>query len=218
MTTFQPLPETPTSGLLLPPPGRWWFDPDHTRVEFLARYLKVTNVRGCFRHATGTVTLGAILADTRVDVAVDVTSLDTGNRARDERLLSDEFLDAERHPVARFRSGGVEDRGHEATVLGALQLGGVTHPLRLEVAYLATHADPWGRTTAQFFASADLDRSDWGIDGNVPIPGGGFAIGDRIRLDLEVQLVPEPPGALPPMPSRTGVGASSPHERTVDRL
>lgn len=215
MTAFEPRPETASSGLALPPPGRWWFDPDHTRVEFLARYLKVTNVRGCFRSATGTVTLGATLADARVDVSVDVTSLDTGNRTRDERLLSREFLDAERHPVARFRSGRVEDRGHEATVLGELELGGITRPLRLDVAYLATHLDPWARTTAQFFASAELDRSAWGIDGNVPIPGGGFAIGDRIRLELEVQLVPEPPGSVPPMHAWSGTDVL--HEGIEDR-
>lgn len=144
MTTLQhtPLPDR----MALPPSERRWFDPDHTRVEFVARYIKVTNVRG------------------------------------------------------RFRSDRVQQRGHEAMVSGRLQLAGVTRPVELEVDYLATNEDPWGRTTAQFFGAGALNRSDWGITGNVALPGCGYAVGESTRPEVDVQLVAEPPSTVPPLP------------------
>src|SRR6476661_10143216 len=94
---------TPTrtlAGTVLPAPGTWEIDPGHTDVSFVGRHFMVTKVRGRFTGVTGAVVITEDLADSRVDVTIDMASVQSGSAARDEHIRSAELFDVEQYPQA----------------------------------------------------------------------------------------------------------------------
>lgn len=172
--------------------GTWAVEPAHTEVGFTVRHLGLTKVRGRFNTVAGTVVVADDLADSTIEVTVDLASVDTNNADRDNHLRSTDFFDVESHPEMRFVSTAitVDDGGRTGTVTGELTANGVTRPVELDVEFAGTGVDPYGTTRAGFSATGTLSRKDFGIDFNVPLEAGSLLVGDKVNLELEVQLVP----------------------------
>lgn len=171
---------------------RWTIDPAHTLVEVSAKHMMITNVKGRFPGVSGTIVADEEHPDrSRVEVAIDAASIDTGNEQRDEHLRSADFLDVAEHPQITFRSTSVDraysEPGDEFQVTGELTIRGRTHPVTLDVTYEGAGADPWGGERASFSARTRIDRRDWGLTWNQALEAGGILVGNELRISLEVQ-------------------------------
>src|SRR5947208_11567008 len=82
-------------GIALPEPGEWQLDPVHTSVEFVARHLMVSKVRGRFTKTQGTIHIAEDPAKSWVEVDIDAASVESGDEKRDEHLRSPDFFDVE---------------------------------------------------------------------------------------------------------------------------
>jgi polyisoprenoid-binding protein YceI len=173
----------------LPVRGTWHVDPGHAEVAFIGRHFGLTKIRGRFTGVQGEVTIGADVASSVVSVAIDMASVDSGDRARDDHLRSADFFDVENHPVATFRSTGVRADGRAGTLSGELTIKGVTRPVDLDVEYLGAVGDPWGNDRTVFTASTTIDREDWGLTWNMLLEAGGLLVSKEIRLEIEVELI-----------------------------
>jgi polyisoprenoid-binding protein YceI len=188
MTTAAPAVRT-VQGVTLPAPGTWEIDPGHAEVAFIGRHLLFTKVRGRFTGVQGAVTVAEDPADSRVAVTIDMASVDSGDRTRDDHLRSPDLFDVERHPSATFTSTAVRWTGTTGTVEGDLTIVGVTRPVTLDVVFAGAVRDPWGRDRAVFSASAEIDREDWGLTWNMVLEAGGVLVSRDIRLEIEVETV-----------------------------
>lgn len=188
-----------------PTPGAWHVDPWHTSVTFNAGHLKFGRVRGKFNRVSGTVEVTEPIEGSRVEVVVDVGSIDTGVRQRDRHLLSPEFFDAAHYPEMRFVGTRVEVEGTDWVLWGDLTIHGVTRPVAFDVRWLGQEPDLFnpGEQTAAFSARAEIERSDFGIDGAPALPWGGNFIADDVVVELEVALITTDPA---PMLDRIPVG------------
>jgi polyisoprenoid-binding protein YceI len=92
---------------LIPFAGVYEIDGTHTAVEFVARHLMITKVRGRFKDAGGQITIAEEPGDSHVEVEIGAASLDTGNNDRDAHLRSADFFEVERYPTITFRSTSV---------------------------------------------------------------------------------------------------------------
>jgi polyisoprenoid-binding protein YceI len=92
----------------IPVAGEYAIDPAHTSVEFVGRHLMITKVRGRFTEVSGTITVAEEPERSHVEVALKVSSLDTGHADRDIHLRSADFFGAGRYPDITFRSTKVE--------------------------------------------------------------------------------------------------------------
>src|SRR4029077_7369717 len=113
--------------------GTWALDPAHTRIGFVARHAMVTKVRGSFNEFEGTATLdGANPANSRAQVTISATSIDTRNAQRDEHLRGNDFLAMQDYPQITFSSTGVR-QVDETTfeVTGDLTIKGVTNAVTI---------------------------------------------------------------------------------------
>ena len=176
------MPETP-----LPDPGTWNLDPAHSSIEFVARHLMVTKVRGGFGSFGGTIEIAENPTDSVVEIEVDMASVVTGSADRDGHLKSADFFDVENHPKMTFVSKSIVEKGDGYQVAGDLTVKGVTKPLTLDVEYLGVMTDPWGNAKAAFSATGEVNREEWGLTWNAPLEAGGVLISKTAKIEIEVQ-------------------------------
>ncbi|HEY2702234.1 MAG TPA: YceI family protein [Candidatus Dormibacteraeota bacterium] len=180
---------TPTAtGLSGLTAGTWAIDPVHTEVAFSVRHMMVGKVRGRFTGVAGEI-VATDDGSATLNVSIDVASVDTQNAQRDEHIRSADFFDSATHPKASFRSTGLRAHGGETYVDGELTLHGVTRPVTLEVEKGGVTRDPYGNLRAGFSASFEIARNDYGITIQMPMDGGGVVVGEKVRLNLEVEAV-----------------------------
>jgi polyisoprenoid-binding protein YceI len=174
--------------------GQWSIDAVHSDVAFVVRHLMVSKVRGHFTRFEGQIVMAADPLQSSVTVTVDMASIDTGNPQRDDHLRNVDFFEVEKYPAMNYTSTGIRLDGEDFVLDGELTLKGVTRPvpLNLEVGGFGPDpfaADPLAGARAGFSATGEIDRTDFGVSYNGPIPGGGVALGDKVRLEIEIEAV-----------------------------
>jgi polyisoprenoid-binding protein YceI len=176
---------------LMVPPMPWTLDPVHTHIGFSVKHMMVTTVRGQFRKYSGTVRLDPKdFARSSFEGEVDVASIDTGVTDRDNHLRSNDFFDAPHHPTIAFKSSRIEPKGEgQYVVHGDITVRGVTKPLALEVEFHGTSKNPYGKTVAGLTAVGSLNRKDFGVSFNALLETGGVAVGEKVKLEIEVEAV-----------------------------
>ena len=176
--------------LVLPlAPGRWALDTNHSAVGFTIRHLGVSKVRGRFQQFDVDVVVGATLADTSVTATIDLGSIDTGNTDRDAHVRSADLLDVDRRPTMAFRSTSITEARDGWTVVGDLTIGDVTRPFQLAVELGGIEEFPGSPRHAGFEATGELRRKDFGIDLALPPGVNAVALGDVVKIELDVQLL-----------------------------
>ena len=180
------------SGIELPAPGRWQIDPGHTEVAFIGRHFMLTKVRGRFTGVTGAIVVAEEPGESAAEVTIDMATVESGNRARDDHLRSPDFFDVARHPTASFSGHAADWQGTRGLLAGELTIRGVTRPVTLAAEYMGYAADPWGGDRAVFTAAGTLNREDWGLTWNMPLNGGGLLVSTEIRIEIELEAVLQP--------------------------
>jgi polyisoprenoid-binding protein YceI len=126
----------------------------------------------------------------RMDLWVDVDSIDTHSTDRDAELCSAEFFDVARYPRAHFRSTSVTIGENEVLVSGPLSLHGVLHDVKLSITPMAM---PESATIGQretFTMKAKLNRKDFGLTWNVrSVELLDVAVADHIEVNARIEVV-----------------------------
>jgi polyisoprenoid-binding protein YceI len=171
-------------------PGVWNVDPAHSTIAFVARHLMVTKVRGQFTKFEGTVTIAEDRLQSKVEATVEIDSITTNDETRDGHLKSSDFFDLEKNPTMTLVSTGLEEKGRDKYLMHSnLTINGTTNPVDFDLEFEGVSGDPWGGTRAGFSATADVNRKDWGIEWNVMLETGGVMIGEKVKLELDIQAV-----------------------------
>ncbi len=169
--------------------GTWAIDPVHSEVGFTVRHLMVSKVRGTFKTFEGAITVADNALDSRVEVRIDASSVDTRDENRDNHLRSADFFEVEQHPQITFISTAVRPAGSDYVVTGDLTIHGVTRSVDLALEFNGVSTDPWGGLRSGFSASTEISRGDYGIQFNMPVDGGGVVVGDKIKINIEIEAV-----------------------------
>ena len=177
----------------------WIFEPGHTEVEFRARHMMVTWVRGLFKDVHGSLDLDfdrPLQAAFRGEIAA--AGVWTGQEERDEHLRSPDFFDVEHHPKITF-SGRFVERTGDTSFKGTVDLTirGVTRAVPLDVAYLGEWRTPYWVGDENkgelrrigFEAHARVNRHDFGVSWQDELPGEGVVVGNEIQLFLDAEAI-----------------------------
>lgn len=168
---------------------KWNLDSTHAAAEFAVKHLMISTVKGQFRKFEGS---GETLADgtlASVEMAIDVASIDTNMTQRDDHLRGPDFFDVGNHPALTFRSTKIEQNGSDVTVTGDLTIRGTTKPLTLKGEFTAPTKDPWGNPRAALAVTGKFSRKEWGLVWNQALEAGGWAVGDEVKISVEVEAV-----------------------------
>ncbi len=171
--------------------GTWAIDPVHSEVSFVVRHMMVSKVRGRFDKFEGTIVTAENPLESSVTATVDVSSINTGQEQRDAHIRSADFFEAETHPNMTFTSTGVRAAGDDFLLDGDLTIRGVTKPVTFKLEVSGFGPDAYGGTRAGFSAATEINRHDFGVSFNGPIPGvpGGVAVSDKVTINLEAEGV-----------------------------
>ena len=164
----------------------------HTSVSFSAKHLGVARVRGVFTRARGDVELDDPNDPTtaRGTITIEAASLNTGNDMRDGHLRNADFLDVENFPEITFTATGIEHVSDDQyRVDGDLTIRGQTRPISLSYEHGGTVTDPYGNARVGGSLTGTINRSDWGLTWNVPLGNGGVLVSEKVKLEIDGQLV-----------------------------
>lgn len=166
----------------------WNLDPAHTQVNFSAKHMMVTTVRGTFHDVQGTIELDETdPTRSRGEFRVGAGSVDTSFAARDAHLKSPDFFDAETHPEIVFVSTAVEQVGDDRfKVTGDLTIKETTRPVTFDVELDGIVPGMTGARHAGLSATAKIHRDDWGLNWNVALEQGGWLVGKDIKLEIAI--------------------------------
>jgi polyisoprenoid-binding protein YceI len=169
----------------------WQIDSAHTHVGFSVKHMMVTTVRGQFRNYRGKMNLDPKdFARSTFEGEIDVVSVDTGNADRDNHLRTGDFFDAQNHPTITFKSGRIESKDDgQYVVNGTITIRGVSKPIALDVEFLGTSKNPYGKTVAGLSVRGTLNRKDFGVNFNAVLETGGVAVGEKVKLEVDVEAI-----------------------------
>jgi polyisoprenoid-binding protein YceI len=169
----------------------WNIDPSHSSASFTVKHMMVSNVHGRFGKVEGTVVYdGTNIAAAKANATIDATTITTDNEKRDAHLKSPDFFDAAGFPKITFTSKRAEVVGKgKFKLIGDLTLRGKTKEVVLDV---DGPTDPVTVQNAQrvgVTATTTINRQDYGVSWSRAMDGGGFVVGDEVKITIELELI-----------------------------
>jgi polyisoprenoid-binding protein YceI len=175
---------SPSAATLIPASmtGVWRAGSSQSAIAFTVSQMFVGKLRGSFADFDVTIDAHADPSESTVSASIRLSSVSTGNATRDHHVQSAGYFDAEKYPVAEYRSTEIVSHGAEWLIDGLLTLHGVTRPLQLTVASPPAVNSLASVNRARFAASGEFNRRDFGISTGIPI------VGDRVVLSIELDV------------------------------
>jgi len=170
--------------------AEWTVDPSHSQIGFSVSHLVVSTVKGHFKEFSAKAKLDdADPTKSVVDVSIPVNSISTGDDKRDAHLKSADFFDAANFPNIVFHSTKIARvGGQKFKVDGELTIHGVTKPVKLDGTLSQPVKSPWGKDVRGAEIFGKIKRSEYGLTWNKALDGGGFVVGDDVKLEIAVEL------------------------------
>lgn len=137
----------------------------HAFVQFRIQHLGYSWLYGRFDKFSGNFSYDeAKPEEAKAEVTIDTTSVNSNHAERDKHLRSEDFLDVEKFPEAKFVSTKFTPGADGAGKLeGDLTLHGVTKPITLDVKQIGAGDDPWGGFRRGFEGSTKFALKDFDI-------------------------------------------------------
>lgn len=171
--------------------GSYAIDPTHSTLAFVARHAMITKVRGSFTDFSGSAEIhGSAPETSTVNVDIDVASVDTRNKDRDEHLKSGDFFEVEKFPKITFNSTGFEVTDSSTVeITGDLTIKDVTKSVTIPFEFGGEALDPFGNSRIGFEGKTEVNRRDFNLTWNAALDTGGVLVSEKITLEFEISAI-----------------------------
>jgi polyisoprenoid-binding protein YceI len=170
--------------------GNWTIDPIHSHVGFAVKHMVVSTFRGQFDEYDGRLVIGDDGAP-RLEGGVRVDSLKVKDENLAGHLKSPDFFDSAEYPEIRFVSDAIRVADGRLEVEGDLTIKGNTRHVEASGTISGPHVDIAGNDKLGVELEATIDRREFGLNWNAPLPKGGFALDNDVTLEVSLELVRE---------------------------
>lgn len=167
-------------------PASYALDPMHSKVGFEIPHLIISSVEGRFNKSEGTFTLAEPFEKSSFKASVEVASVDTGEKKRDDHLASPDFFDAKKFPKMTFESSEVKGTPESFKLIGNLTIHGVTKKVTFDSKYLGSVVDGYGNQKVAFHGTTKINRKDFGLVWSQAVEAGPI-VGDEVTIILNIQ-------------------------------
>jgi polyisoprenoid-binding protein YceI len=173
------------------PAGTYRLDPVHSSASFAVKHMVVATFRGRFDDFDANLTVDDA-GNAKLTGVVQVGSIEVKDENLKAHLGSPDFFDLERYPEIRFDTSEIEiGPNGELKVAGDLTIKDQTH--RVESTGTITGPAVTLGDVTKIGATLEtvIDRTQYGLTWNAPLPKGGFALADDVKLTVELELARE---------------------------
>jgi polyisoprenoid-binding protein YceI len=167
--------------------GTWGADPIHSSLGFAVKHMVVSSFRGTLPKFEATLTGEG--ESFRLSGVAQAASIETAEENLTGHLQSPDFFDVERTPEIRLESTSVERNGGDVTIGADLTIKGTTLPVVLRGEITDVASDPYGNERVGLTLATTINRADFGLSWNAPMPGGGFVLSNDVKLTAELEFV-----------------------------
>jgi polyisoprenoid-binding protein YceI len=168
-------------------------DPVHTWVGFSVSHF-FTKVPGYFSAVKGTVIVDREhLENSKVEAVIEVASITTSTKMRDDDLRSTNFFAAATFPVMTFKSKSWKSTGRDTyAVTGTLNMKNVPKEVVLKVKSLGFGPGMNGAAICGWEATLTLDRRDFDIAADQGVIGNNVDVVINVEADLRKPALAKP--------------------------
>ena len=171
------------------PPVHFTQDLAKSTLEYVFVQAGAKN-SGAFKKYSVTLDFAADnLATSKLDVVVDMTSLDTGDKERDDTLRGADLFSIAKFPQARFTSAQIVKTASGYDAVGKLTLRGITRDTH--VPFTLRSATEQGKTVNYLTGKTAIKRLDFGV-GQGDWKSTEW-VGDDVGISYSVRLVAAAP-------------------------
>jgi polyisoprenoid-binding protein YceI len=175
-----------TQTLTIAPAGIWRLDPVHSSVGFEVDYLAGT-FKGDFRDVEANLPVDG--DSVQLKGTAKVASVDVKDENLAAHLQSPDFFDAERHPELRFTAEDIDLDGESVALRGEITIKGVTKPVALAGTVTPPLEDYTGNQRMGIKVATTVDRTEFGVDWNLPLPTGQPALANDVQIIGDLYFV-----------------------------
>lgn len=171
--------------------SKWTLDRTHSQISFSVSHMVVAEAEGKFDSFDVAVLADKEdLTDAKVDVTIQVASVNTDNKDRDNHLKSADFFEAEKFPTITFKSKELKKiSDNKYKLVGDFTMHGVTKPVELDAKFGGVVKDGKGRLHAGFKVVGQINRQEYGVKWSKKIDNNGLVVGDVVEFKGNVELV-----------------------------
>ena len=164
-------------------PGKYEIDPVHTRVSFIVPHFVISHVEGRFNDVKGDFTLGQPFSASKASIMIQIESIDTGVKQRDDDLRSKNFFEVSKYPTMTFVAKSFRGTPDSCKVAGALTIKDVTKEVTFDGKYAGVVQDPWGNQRTAIQLTGVINRRDFHINYS-KLMDIGPEIGDEVTIRI----------------------------------
>ena len=170
------------------PAGTWRADKVHSTVGFAVKHSGVATFRGSFSDYDGTLTVAGD-GDPQLTGIVRAASIDVRDDNLAGHLQSPDFFDVERTPEIRFTSTAFRPADDGSLIVdGELTIKGQTRQVEARGTITPAHEGLAGNLVAGIQLETVIDRTAFGLNWNAPLPSGGVALANDVKLIVDLEL------------------------------
>jgi polyisoprenoid-binding protein YceI len=158
----------------------------HSEANFAVKYV-VATFRGSFDQFEATLTANED-GTAKLDGVVKADSIVVKDENLQAHLKSPEFFDTEQYPEIVFHSLELKREGDDVTLEGDLTLKGHTEKVTGKGTITGPTEDAFGNTKLGLDLETKIDRTKFGLNWNAPLPKGGQALSNEVKLNVVLEL------------------------------
>jgi len=162
-------------------------------IGFSVKHLMFTNVKGRFHKLNGKIDWDQEnITNSVIEASVEANSIETGDKNRDKHLRSPEFFDVKHFSTLSFKSKRIKKVGTgKYQLTGDLTIKNICREVTFLVEYAGRASDPFAGSSANFRASATINRKAFGLGWSPAVETGGMLVGDTVTIALQIKVAKE---------------------------
>ena len=168
-------------------PATYAIDPTHTFATFEIDHFGASTNRARFDKKSGSVQFDKAAKTGKVEIELDMTSVNSGTPAFNKHLQSADIFNVEKFPTAKFVSDKfVYDGDKLKEVTGQLTMMGKTAPITIQAHKFTCYESPMlqKREVCGGDFEATIDRTQWGVNYGIP-----YGFPKEVRLVMTIEAV-----------------------------
>jgi polyisoprenoid-binding protein YceI len=168
-------------------------DLSHSEIGFKVKHMVISTTSGQFDKFDGKIVWDAEdFKNSKMDVTLQVASVNTNDEKRDKHLRADDFFNAAKYPTIKFVSDTFEKDGKNFVVTGKLTIKDVTKEIKIPFTASQEIQDPWGMKRMGLEGEFTINRKDYNINFGAVMDNGGLMVSEEVKLEISVEAVRKP--------------------------